>query len=478
MSQAPPPRRVVPVRRSLAAVGLGLGLMLGFAATSAHAGELSASGDRYFFNAAAGEQNNLVVSLGTDNVGPYIEFKDGDPGSGPAITAGSGLEGRDCEYVESDPNIVRCNAEANTTVNLGDGDDGFGSVGNCGGCDTNDTVDGGPGGDTLVGWAGNDSLNGGPGDDSFDEYIDLPTGFTKGLGADTLNGGDGTDALKFGPRSSGVNLTLDGAANDGAPGEANNIGGDIERIEGTTGADVLVGNDGPNGLYGSSGNDEIYGRGGNDVLWGDVEDDRIYGEAGDDELRGGDNSDFIDGGPGSDYFDGDPPCSTFYCAGGNDQMQARDGVADSVQCGVGADTAVVDQLDAVAADCDTIDSGTVGSGGGGGLVGLVAGLSTPRQRLLAALTRGLRVRVTCSSPCRLGGAFLVDSGLLARAVRVARGSKTLSTAGTATMVLRFTAKAKRQLRKRRRVTGTVRVRATPLGGGTATTHRKRIKLRR
>src|SRR4051812_19626892 len=40
---------------------------------------------------------------------------------------------------------------------------------------------------------------------------------------------------------------------------------------------------------------------------------------------------------------------------GNDLIRARDGLADSVDCGVGADTAVVDAADVVAASCESVD---------------------------------------------------------------------------------------------------------------------------
>jgi hypothetical protein len=54
----------------------------------------------------------------------------------------------------------------------------------------------------------------------------------------------------------------------------------------------------------------------------------------------------------------------------------------------------------------------------------------------------------------------------------------LTRAGNATVVLKFSRKAKRKLRRFRRVSGTVRLRVTPLGGGRATLKRKRVTLRR
>ena len=100
------------------------------------------------------------------------------------------------------------------------------------------------------------------------------------------------------------------------------------------------------------------------------------------------------------------------------------------------------------------------------------------QRLNAALARGLRIRAGCRAPCRISAAYLVNSGLLARSVSVAKGSKRLTRAGSATVVLRFTRKAKTKLRRLRRVSGTVRLRVSPLDGGGATIRRKRVTLRR
>lgn len=53
----------------------------------------------------------------------------------------------------------------------------------------------------------------------------------------------------------------------------------------------------------------------------------------------------VDGGPGADTLQG---------GGGADILRARDGEADQVTCGGGTDLAEVDDLDTVAADCETV----------------------------------------------------------------------------------------------------------------------------
>ena len=87
-------------------------------------------------------------------------------------------------------------------------------------------------------------------------------------------------------------VTLDGAPNDGAAGEGDNVGPDVEDIFGA---------DGPDKLTGSSA------------------DNTIDGGAGDDRLTGGRGHDAI--------FAGD----------GEDVIEARDGSVDRIECGAGRD---------------------------------------------------------------------------------------------------------------------------------------------
>ena len=74
----------------------------------------------------------------------------------------------------------------------------------------------------------------------------------------------------------------------------------------------------------------------------------------------------LTGGPGSDVIYGDSTSGN--CGGngqsctlpfGNDTIDARDGAADQIDCGAGQDTAVVDALDTVAANCEIVERGRV-----------------------------------------------------------------------------------------------------------------------
>ncbi|HXU34520.1 MAG TPA: hypothetical protein VN851_28425 [Thermoanaerobaculia bacterium] len=89
-------------------------------------------------------------------------------------------------------------------------------------------------------------------------------------------------------------------------------------VKGGNGVDTLKGSEAGDTLDGELGNDIIDGKGGNDVL---------LGGAGDDTLTGG---------PGVDRFNG---------AAGGDTIDAKDGAAERVDCGIGNDTVTVDAAD-------------------------------------------------------------------------------------------------------------------------------------
>jgi uncharacterized repeat protein (TIGR01451 family) len=175
--------------------------------------------------------------------------------------------------------------------------------------DVEDAI-GGSAADTFVGSDGDNSFDGGP-------------------GADTFSGGAGFDAVDYSSRSVAVSVSLDGTANDGAAGESDNVGAGMEDAFGGGGADQFIGNDASNFFAGGAGADVLDGAGGDDFL---------IGESGADSLTGG---------PGFDTLDsGDD----------NDSIQSRDGVADDVFCGAGADGVVADLTDSTF-DCESVHRG-------------------------------------------------------------------------------------------------------------------------
>ena len=171
---------------------------------------------------------------------------------------------------------------------------------------------GGPGNDSLAGLAGNDYLSGEDGRDLLDGG-DGDDHMGGGYGTDRYRGGAGRDSVGYGIQSqpnvndlTPVFASLDGLANDGRPGENENVPDDIEILSGGAGDDTIVGNDADNELDGGGyeGNDLVRGGGGNDTIRGVYGNDTLYGDAGDDWLRGDQGHDVLDGGDGDDSLEG------------------------------------------------------------------------------------------------------------------------------------------------------------------------------
>jgi len=218
--------------------------------------------------------------------------------------------------------------------------------------------------------AGNDVLDAGPGDDELDagpttgfflEHTELPLpGPTEaGNGGDRLIGGEGSDTLLYTGRLTAVSVTTNGVADDGAAGEHDDVGADIEQITGGAGDDTLIGGPAPDRLDGAGGADVLRGGGGGDTLLGGAVDagaDRMFGEGGRDTLQGGAGPDELDGGDDPDAVAGD---------GGDDQLRGAAG-ADALEGGPGSDRVAGGDGD------DQVDGGDqrhVGADGGDSLAG-------------------------------------------------------------------------------------------------------------
>jgi hypothetical protein len=380
---------------------------------------------------------------------------------------------------------------AGIRVEMGDGDDDVdtfrplpvaavyvGGAGNdelTGSFDGGDeTMHGGPGNDRLAGSTGSDVLDGGDGDDVV----------LGGLGADTVLGGSGADKVN-GDEGGGVDpdridggpgydtlegeystvgregrglvtLTLDGGGADGFAGEGDDVTG-IEKVAGSTGGS-FAGTDAADELFVGGEPATVEGRGGDDTIYTSYSNDTIDGGAGADTIRGYSGDDRITGGPGADTIFGDTQgqtCNVLTCSiySGNDVIDARDGERDSIDCGLGTDTAVVDAVD-VTANCEDVQAGAVvGPGAGAGGPAAAAG-GAKGARLAVSGTRRLRTALARGLTLRIRGAKRGRLVLTARSGRTKAAACTVrvSVKGTGRCVLRFTTAAKRRLRRSRRVT--------------------------
>ncbi|MDQ3936591.1 MAG: hypothetical protein M3340_18375 [Actinomycetota bacterium] len=163
--------------------------------------------------------------------------------------------------------------------------------------------------DYLYGGDGNDVL------DALDHTCCLGARLDGGPGDDVMNGGTGEwDEVSYYERSVPLDISLEprpAGARNGAVGEHDVIGEDIEVVQGGMGDDVIHGDERRNSIWSTGGADTIYGHGGDDSIgsWSGTWDpaDDLYGGEGTDYLSPGPKPGVVDGGPGWDSarFDGE-----------------------------------------------------------------------------------------------------------------------------------------------------------------------------
>ena len=144
-------------------------------------------------------------------------------------------------------------------------------------------------------------------------------------------------------------------------------------LQGTPGADRLVGAGTPDILLGAGGADTLDGRRGDDLLRGQGGTDVLFDRAGDDVLRGGRGDDTFGGNPGQDKAFGGPGDDLLlddagvdrFSGGAGDDLISVPGFGpgppglpsepDVISCGRGNDRAVAHPADLVATDCEEVD---------------------------------------------------------------------------------------------------------------------------
>jgi Ca2+-binding RTX toxin-like protein len=278
-----------PIRRAGASAAVLLATAAALPAAAGAASSLSVSGDTITLADGAGERNYVTVNHGNN------------PGAVASVDDQAGVVAAPpCfEYVTG--YICPTQVRPTYVLQLGAGDD-FATVINSMAAGTHSELRGEDGNDQLWSDEGSDTLDGGAGDDELVTERDTPSP------GDIAIGGPGTDHLQLaGAVVSEMVATLDGKADDGAPGQGDNYMPDIENVTGAqTASNTLIGNDGPN------------------IVIGQAQADRLTGAGGRDQLDG---------------------------SGGPDAIDALDGAGgDRVECGEGADVAAVDAGDVVAAE--------------------------------------------------------------------------------------------------------------------------------
>ncbi|NUT47762.1 MAG: hypothetical protein HOV94_10710 [Saccharothrix sp.] len=293
--------------RSTRALTTGLGAvvvaaqcLLGVGTAEAAGGGMAyVDGVAIRYTAAAGDVNLIKISLAN---GAYL-IEDSVP-----ITAGPG-----CSALPPDPTKVQCLAMGvlGMDINAGDLDDTINNT-----TATSSFLRGEGGDDLLHGGGGDDTLRGGP-------------------GADTMYGHGGTDGATYFGTAAGVTANLDGLANDGAAGENDRIGSDVEDLYGGNGIDTLTGNGSGNVLVGNGAHDVLTGNGGADYFSGGEGDDTLIGGAGNDSIHGGPGNDDLSGGEGDDALAGE--AGDDWMHGGSDTLPNYGG-ADTFAGGADVDT--------------------------------------------------------------------------------------------------------------------------------------------
>ena len=408
-----------------------------------------------------------------------------------ALAAGSGC-------TQDSPSQVTCTAAGVDKVafDLRDGDDALSAFDNyigeeakveasggagddrlVAGVYTNTAFDGGTGNDKVIVGDGGGSAAGGAGNDQLEAGVEFEGSLDGGSGDDTfalvgnrqtVTGGPGQDKASYFSWSqccspSAVRVALDGAANDGPFGR-DDIGDDVEVVEGGSGGDALTGNGAANTLLGHGGADDL------------------------------------NGGAGADNHQG---------GAGNDRIDSRDSASDSVSCGPGQDSVAADLADLVGSDCESvsrppgtpatgeptpIDSpsplvvelartqtsppranvGTTAEPGQGGVLGSSSAGVGISGRAATLRGRYLRVRLACPSGARLTGVVTLSNSRSGRKL----GSTRFRCAAGRTIVarVRLTARTRRLLSGSRSARVRVRVVARD-GSGDVTRATRIVRLR-
>jgi Ca2+-binding RTX toxin-like protein len=441
------------------AAPLALGLAALAAPAAAQAGTLTLDGPNLSYTATPGQSSSIFY---TRDYGQTDAITIGDTGGG--VTSGdprctpvgdqlrcTGVTGT-IRIDAGDGNDTIANPSGDTITNSvevhgGPGNDTlkapehgstptalFGDDGNdtLAGGDQSDDLHGGAGDDKLDGNAGTDQLRGDDGNDTLDGDEGNKGGF-----ADLLDGGNGIDRVAGWTSANNdmnvpISITVNGVADDGRPGEGDNVISIERQTANVSGSFTYTDADDQLEVYANDhfGPSTIATNGGNDAVTSGETDETIDTGSGNDRIDAGYGNDTITPGPGRDVVSADmaqSDCGILQSCRlpqGNDTVNAVDGEVDTISCGVGTDTVNADPVDVVGTDCEVVNragaspaGGTKpGAGAGSGTGPKAGGAAKPKPKLRVAAERH--------------GRSIVVSGRLPKTLRSAKVTLRLRAKGT------------------------------------------------
>ncbi|HSK50167.1 MAG TPA: hypothetical protein VK889_06680 [Solirubrobacterales bacterium] len=156
---------------------------------------------------------------------------------------------------------VRVNGNAgNDAISGGPGDDVLESGENYNGPDNgNDTLIGNGGSDVLYADPGGDNLQGGPGNDLLVSSVATCQGHS-------YDGGPGDDTVSYARSNDTLKVSIGGSGGPPGCGSPDRVLANNDSLEGSDGADTLIGDNQPNSFLGHLGADTFIGKGGDDFV--------------------------------------------------------------------------------------------------------------------------------------------------------------------------------------------------------------------
>ncbi|MEO0911920.1 MAG: spondin domain-containing protein [Pseudomonadota bacterium] len=167
---------------------------------------------------------------------------------------------------------------------------------------------------------------------------------------DIFTGGNGSDLLSG---RAGYDVLSGGSGADFLFGGRGN-----DELDGGSGADLLVGNSGRDTLLGGEGTDKIFAGSGDDTIDGGDQRDTLFGGSGNDVISGGAGRDVILGGSGDDFIFGGTGSDFIVAGPGDDTIAYGTGDGFDTIRGFGTGDTLLLSVEGVAAFEDVLAAAT------------------------------------------------------------------------------------------------------------------------